>query len=239
MKKKVTTLYQDPSSYNKTITKKDYYFIINSFIKKKKIKSILDIGCASGDFAYYLPKKINYLGLDINTALLSKAKKNNKSNNFVKFRKINLFDCDKPKFVKIKKKYSLDNFDLITLFGTLTSFSDAKIVIKRLLSLKPKVLILHAPFNEMINSSIKFNYVNKKKIIKGELHMISKHFLLKILHNKYKVKFKKYELKTKLKKNIKNLIRNYHIDFKNNKNLTTNDIGVLYKEYLVYIKSND
>lgn len=239
MKKKVTTLYQDPSSYNKTIIKKDYYNLINSFIKVKKIKTILDIGCASGDFAYYLSKKINYLGLDINATLLSKAKKNNKKNNYVKFKKINLFDCDNRTFVKIKKKYSLNNFDLITLFGTLTSFSDAKIIIKRLLSLKPKYLILHSHFNEMINSSIKFSYVNKKKIIKGELHVISKDFLLKILQNKYQVKFEKYKLKTKLKKNIKNLIRNYHIDFKNNKNLTTNDIGVLYHEYLVYIKSND
>ena len=239
MKKKVTSLYQDPSSYNKTITKKDYYHIINSFIKKKKIKTILDIGCASGDFAYYLLKKINYIGLDINTVLLSKAKKNNKKNNYVKFKKINLFDCDNQTFIKIKKKYSLINFDLITLFGTLTSFSNAKIVIKRLLSLKPKYLILHSHFNEMINSSIKFSYVNKKKIIKGELHIISKDYLLKILQNKYQVKFEKYKLKTKLKKNIKNLIRNYHIDFKNNKNLTTNDIGVLYQEYLVYIKSDD
>lgn len=38
MKKKVTTLYQDPSSYNKKIVKKDYYNLINSFIKKKKLK---------------------------------------------------------------------------------------------------------------------------------------------------------------------------------------------------------
>ena len=149
--KKVTTLYQDPSSYNKTIIKKDYYNLINSFIKVKKIKNILDIGCASGDFAYYLSKKINYLGLDINATLLSKAKKNNKKNNYVKFKKINLFDCDNRTFVKIKKKYSLNNFDLITLFGTLTSFSDAKIIIKRLLRLKPKYLILHSHFNEMIN----------------------------------------------------------------------------------------
>ena len=87
MKKKVTTLYQDPSSYNKKIIKKDYYNLINSFIKVKKIKTILDIGCASGDFAYYLSKKINYLGLDINATLLSKAKKNNKKNNYVKFKK--------------------------------------------------------------------------------------------------------------------------------------------------------
>ena len=57
MKKKVTTLYQDPSSYNKTIIK-DYYNLINSFIKVKKIKTILDIGCASGDFTICQKKLI-------------------------------------------------------------------------------------------------------------------------------------------------------------------------------------
>jgi len=239
MKKKVTTLYQDPTSYNKKIIKKDYYNLINNFIKTKKVKRVLDIGCASGDFAYYLPKKINYLGLDINTKLISKARKNNKKNILKKFKKINLFDCDNFTFLKIKKKNSLKNFDLITLFGTLTSFSNAKTVIKRLLSLKPKFLLLHSHFNEKINSSIKFAYVNNKKVIKGEIHLISKDFLIKMLSPKYQIKFKKYELKNKLKKNDKDLIRNYHIDFKNNKNLTTNDIGVLYHEYLVYIQNNE
>lgn len=127
---------------------------------------------------------------------------------------------------------------MITLFGTLTSFSNAKIVIKRLLNFKPKYLILHSAFNEKINSSIKFNYKKNKKIIKGELNIISKDFLTKILQSKYLIKFKKYKLNTILKKNTKNLIRNYHIDFKNNKNLTTNDIGVLFHEYLVYIQNN-
>ena len=236
MKKKITTLYQDPSSYDKKIIKKDYYNSINFFIKKKKIKTILDVGCASGDFAFFLPKKTNYLGLDINKTLLIKAKKNNKKNKYVKFKKINLFDCDNTKFVKIKKQYSLNNFDLITLFGTLTSFSDAKIIIKRLLSLKPKYLVIHSHFNEKINSSIRFNYTNKKKNIRGELHIISKDFLVQILQPKYLIKFQKYKLSTKLKKDTKNLIRNYHIDFKNHKNLTTNDIGVLYQEYLAYIQ---
>lgn len=196
------------------------------------------MGCASGDFAFFLPKKINYFGIDINAELLNRAKKNNKKNNYVKFKKINLFDCDNQTFTKIKKKNLLNNFDLITLFGTLTSFSNAKIVIKRLLNFKPKYLILHSAFNEKINSSIKFNYKKNKKIIKGELNIISKDFLTKILQSKYLIKFKKYKLNTILKKNTKNLIRNYHIDFKNNKNLTTNDIGVLFHEYLVYIQNN-
>ncbi len=234
--KKITTLYQDPSPYLNKIIKKDYFKEINSFIKNKKINSILDIGCASGAFAYHLNKNIQYLGLDISNPLLKMARKINKKNKHYKFKNLNLFDCNNKNFKKLAKKNFKGNFDLITLLGTLTSFSNANSVIKRLLSLNPKFLILHSPLNEKTNSSVKFYYKNKKKIIKGQLHIISKQYINQILGSKYSVKFKKYKLKTSLKKNDKNLLRNYHINFNKNKNLTTNDIGVLYHEYLVYIK---
>ena len=63
-----------------------------SFIKKKKIKSVIDYGCAVGGFynifKIYFRKKISYHGLDTEINVIKEAKEKFKNNNKVKFSKI-------------------------------------------------------------------------------------------------------------------------------------------------------
>ncbi|MDA7622305.1 class I SAM-dependent methyltransferase [bacterium] len=60
---------------------KDYYRIVYSFLKKKNIKSVLDIGGAAGDFSWFGDTGINFVSLDKSQALSdlgrkTRAKKN-------------------------------------------------------------------------------------------------------------------------------------------------------------------
>ena len=63
-----------------------------SFIDKKKIKSILDYGCAVGGFykifQKYFNNKIYYRGLDIEKNVISEAKKKFKKEKRAKFLNI-------------------------------------------------------------------------------------------------------------------------------------------------------
>jgi len=231
---KVTTLYQSLSSYNKKPFKKDYYSLVLKFIDSHKIKSVIDIGCASGFFQYFLSKKTHCVGIDINTKLLKIARRLNFKNN-KSFLNCNLFDCSENKFKNYIKRYDLKNYDLITLFGTLTSFDNVNIVFKRMEKLKSKYLILHAPLNEYTDSKISFTFKNKNKFKKGAISIFSKSTIRKIMKNKFRVNFVKYNMKKKLKKNKTYPLNNYHLDLRKGK-ITTNDMGVIYNEYLIFLK---
>ena len=67
------------SSYDDT--KSAYYeraLIISDFIKKNKIKSVLDVGCSTGGFIKFLKKRnkqTNFYGCDISPIVINKIKK--------------------------------------------------------------------------------------------------------------------------------------------------------------------
>lgn len=59
-------------------------------------KSVLDIGCGTGDLYRYLnPEKMEYLGVDQSEDMLKRARLRNPS---AKFSKHNLYELDLPKF---------------------------------------------------------------------------------------------------------------------------------------------
>ena len=224
---------QNPKSYLTPPRYKDYYSFLVKRIKEKKFKSIIDIGCASGHFFYYLPKRINGLGIDISVPLIKTAKKNNKNKN-IKFKNLNLFLNDKSKIERIIKKNKLNNFDLVTMFGTISTFPDCKKVIKIISKLKPKEIILQTPLNpENVDVTISHKIKNNKKEVCA-YHIFSLKKLQKIFKEcKYNVKIIKYTIKKNLKKNNKDPIRNYHLHLKNGKKILTNGICCLLQEFII------
>ena len=224
---------QDPKHYQSSPYPKDYYNFIIQRIIKNKYKNILDIGCASGHFFYYLPKRINGLGIDISVPLIKTAKKNNKNKN-IKFKNLNLFLNDKRKIERIIKKNKLNNFDLVTMFGTISTFPDCKKVIKIISKLKPKEIILQTPLNpENVDVTISHKIKNNKKEVCA-YHIFSLKKLQKIFKEfKYNVKIIKYTIKKNLKKNNKDPIRNYHLHLKNGKKILTNGICCLLQEFII------
>ena len=114
---------------------KEYYDLINSFIVKERITSILDIGCASGFFFNYLTRDIKCVGLDINKSLIIKANKENSNKNII-FKQIDLFGKH-TKIGPMITKHKLGGFDLVTILGTLGLLPDYIQAISRIAQLKP------------------------------------------------------------------------------------------------------
>ena len=222
---------QNPKHYLTKPYFKDYYNFLIQRIKRRKFTKILDIGCASGHFFYYLPKKITGLGIDINTSLIRAAKKNNSN---INFKKLNLFLDNKKKLNFIIKRNKLMGYDLITMLGTISTFPNYKNVIKILSKLRSKEIILQTPLNP---ENFDVTISHKKDTDKKEMvayHIFALRNIVKVLRNhNYKVRVIKYSIKKNLKKNKKDPIRNYHLHLKNGKKVLTNGIGCLLQEFII------
>ena len=104
---------------------------------EKKIRSVLDIGTASGDFLFYLPKKIKGLGIDksaelINEALSSRKRENNS------FCVMELEELNKLK---------VNQYDAITCHGTLVTIKNYEDSLKEMIRLKPRLIVINDFFN--------------------------------------------------------------------------------------------
>ena len=226
--------FQETKSYIKKPYHKEYYNFIVNFIEKNKIKNIIDIGCASGFFFKSLPKELNLkcLGFDINIKLIKYAKKINKNKNY-KFIKKDLFSRKLKNFKKFSVKHNLINNDLITILGTISTIPDYIHALNRVISLKPKKIIIQTPLNpEELDVKIShrknssFQYQSAYRII--SIKNILQYFKKK----NYKIKLIPYKIKKKFFKDKNNPTRNYHITL-NNKKILTNGMGCLIHEYLI------
>ena len=110
-----------------------------SFIEKKKVKSILDYGCAVGGFykifQQYFNKGIYYHGLDTEKNVIAAAKK--------KFRK-----SGRVKFSKIKKgklKEKNNKYTLSFCTGVLNHNNDYKKIIGELIRVSSKYIFIDSP----------------------------------------------------------------------------------------------
>ena len=118
-----------------TIQERNFYVIDQ--IKKYKLKSLIDIGCGSGDLSFEASKITNKsVGIDFSKNMINISKKNFKRKNlifyhenFFNFKPIEKFDClsangfieyisldDINNFLKISKKFVKKNRYII--FGT-------------------------------------------------------------------------------------------------------------------------
>jgi len=129
---------QSPSKYLGKPRIKDYYEKIYKILKNNNIKSVLDIGAASGDFLYYMPNTINGLGVDKSKTLINYAQKTRSKKN-IQFKKCNIENI--AKFKKIVKKFGHPT--AITIFGTLTTVKNYKKFLKTCFALKPKIVIIN------------------------------------------------------------------------------------------------
>jgi ubiquinone/menaquinone biosynthesis C-methylase UbiE len=221
------------SKKNFNVFKYDFRFVIN-FLKKNNIKlnnqKILDAGCANGSFLYFLKKNYPnnlYHGLDSDSNLLDLNKKNKslKDINFIKG--------------SIEKNFSKQDYNLITCLGTLNIFKKQEFILKNLFRhLRSKGFLIFNCYLNKNNIDVDVNYqkyLTKKKYIKNGIYIRSyqsiKNFLIQmklkffsIIPNPYPYTIKKtsginiYTLKVK------------------DKNLRSNDLGILYDQYLIVAK---
>ena len=226
---------QETKAYKEKAIFKDYYPFLIKFIKKNKIKNIIDIGCASGHFFKYLPNELglNGFGIDISEELILHARKINKKQNF-NFEKINFFSKKNKLSNNFIKKNKLKNYDLINMLGTISTIKNYNLAIKKLTELRPKNIIIQTPLNPN-NYDVRISH-RKNSFIKFNTayNIISSQNIIKILRKyNYKVSIITYTIKKNILKNKKNPLRNYHLHLKNGKKILTNGISCLLNEYIV------
>lgn len=87
---------------------------VNTCLIKYKAKTVLDVGCGTGDFIVSVPENIDYLGADINRKYISYAVEHFENAK----RKFILQDVTDPSFYKNKK------FDAVLFISMLHHLSD-------------------------------------------------------------------------------------------------------------------
>jgi 2-polyprenyl-3-methyl-5-hydroxy-6-metoxy-1,4-benzoquinol methylase len=216
---------------NKINNKEYFNIIINYFKRYKGNLSLLDAGCASGDFLHLLSKKKNFdlTGIDFSKPLLNLARKKVPS---ATFRLINL-----------KKKINLnDKYDICTCLGTLSVFDNKFRILNKLVNLVKKKgeLIIFDPINEYdVNVLVRYqkNFENKNEWLSG-FNTHSKKYWAQKLNLNSKIKsfsFKKFDIKKKIKQNKNNPMRSW-TEKRKNKNQIMVGTGQLLNFYFVKIK---
>lgn len=137
-----------------------YLFLlkIDKFLKEKKIKKIVDVGCGSGRVIYFFSRKnpeLNIDGYEIDKEIYSEA-----NDIFVKNRKVKIYNRNVLKYT-IKTNYDL--YFLADPFKKLYLYND---FFKKILKRKKKFYIVIVNNNKSIKSIKKLNlidyyYINK------------------------------------------------------------------------------
>ena len=116
---------------------KEYFKIIGSLIKnrfKQTPISVIDVGCASGGFLYYLINQIRVekgIGIDISDQHLSQARTMMPGINFINESVLSL---PNPK---------LSTYDVCTFLGTMGIFDDSEEILRQLIKLVKKEGVLY------------------------------------------------------------------------------------------------
>ncbi len=218
---------QDPDAYLSAPRSKDYYQFCYDLFKKHNINSVLDLGCASGDFLHYLPENIMGLGIDQSAELIGKANLTRSKAN-LNFKLMEIKDID---------KFSLEQFDAITCHGTLVTIKNCKDTLLQMIRLRPKLVIINDFFNPFdldiecgykrsLKNADNFNYAYNIRSIKTISNMLSSLCVKRF-------EFIEYDMSTTLKKNDDPL-RNYHA-MVDDKKVLINGLGLILYGYNLLI----
>lgn len=171
--------------------------IVLNFKPKSKI-SILDMGCAAGDWFYYLDtvfKDCSFVGVDYSESLIAEAKKK------VFLSNASFYKSKAENFNKIK------NFDIINIAGVISYYDDPEKLIKNCFKLLKKngILIIFDNFNDHdIDVLVKYRDNEKTSKFNHGWNIHSKKTIKRICKN-CKLYFKRkyqFNLSFDLKKKI-------------------------------------
>lgn len=227
-------LYINENRYNlpklifKDIAKKIKYNYFNKTIK------IADVGCATGEFCFYLKKvlpKSDIYGFDVLDTLLKKARE--------KVKDVKFFN----KSILSKKFGHNKKFDVVTCLGVVGIFDSFEDTILNLLKItKPGGKIyLQALINDYdLNINIRYSYsknwiYRKPKYWETGWNIFSKRNVINFLKKK-KVKFKMYKNIIKYDQKINNSdhMRSWTVKLNGKKKLI-NGLNFIIPEYIIEI----
>jgi len=218
---------QDSAVYIQPPLKKEYYETVYAELMKIGAKSVADIGCASGDFLYFLGDMVERkVGVDKSEELISLAKSRVIDS---EFKALDIFD-----FLKENEK-----FDAVCMMGTLHTFMEYRQLLRDLVkSTSPKILIIQSVFNIYpIDVRIMHSDANSPEAeFQCAQCLFSIEKLILFLEEMGAcVSAKKYQMQGTLLKDQSNPLRVYHIDIDGEKYLT-NGTSTILREFIILAK---
>ncbi|MFL2588666.1 MAG: class I SAM-dependent methyltransferase [Parvicellaceae bacterium] len=130
---------QEPSSYLlKKPRFKDYYPIAFDLINSNQFISVLDVGCASGDFLELIPySNVKCIGIDTSEELIKFAKSRNTNKN-INYKCGNILNKNFEFKIEIQ---------FVTIFGTALTIDNLQLLIDKVMLFNPKLIML----NDVVN----------------------------------------------------------------------------------------
>jgi len=220
---------------NRKNTPKEYFkFILKksqSHIDRISMPTIVDVGCATGDFLYYLRSKypsIKLTGYDVMPELLARAKEE-------------VLDCD---FVEcsIYNKDSIPKkkFDVGYMFGVVSIFDDFETVFENFIELiKPSgVGYVFGIFNsENVDVLLKARRSDEGEPYQTSCNLFSKYTISKFLEKKnIEHTFTDWKISIDIPKHETDPLRTWTIRDENGVRLNVNGMQLLHTYSLLEIK---
>ena len=226
------TFQQDPARYREPRVCKEVFERIYALLKELGVNSVLDVGCANGDFLYFLPDHLQGTGIDISGEFIEIAKKRNQKPN-LRFLALDILADDALKQFK-------EQYDAVTMIGVLSTFHDYRRLFDRILALKTKFVIIHSPLNDYPVDAAHFHrdLTRQDGDFQCAYNIFSKVTISEYLQGKgvTEHRFIPFEMKKTLVRNEQHPTFNFHIVLDNGERYLTNGIGIIFKEYILLIK---
>lgn len=220
--------------------RKESFEQIIKIIKQRPPKTLLDIGCAAGNFLFQLTdanSKIEAVGIDKSVSLIKEALKRQQKRENPRFFHL---DIVSSKSRLQQKKLLESNAEFITILGTLHTFHNFEPILKPLIMNKTtKTILIHSPFNEdPINVRVFHQDLTSiRREFQSGYNIFSQQSISRFLKDNkiYNFQFIPFTMKKNLKKNISHPMYNYHLFDKGGKKWTTNGARLIFQEYFLKI----
>jgi len=233
MRNKYQNFEQDSSKY-RTPFKKESFQFVTRIVEDLKPTTLLDIGCASGDFVCGLSDSIKAIGIDQSAELISIAKGRSTENK--NFLEIDVLNNDQEELNKILE----NNAEVITILGTLHAFNDFRPLLdKTILNKNTQKIIIHSPFNDSPVDVQVFHrdLTRREKSFQSAYNIFAKRTIADYLRTQgvSDFMFIPFVMRESLHKNPQYPLRNYHLLTRDGDKYITNGLGLLLTEYMLVI----
>lgn len=211
---------------------KENFKMINRILEMRggRWESLCDIGCASGDFLYYIReqhgKEKRLIGIDNFEELLRVAKARVPDCNFLKGDILSGQGLPEEKF------------DIVCMLGVLSLFDDFKCPFENLLRLAAPggSVLVFSPFNSN-GCRVEHRYSIRGEE-PGRLMVYSQQEIGEWIQEKgYQYEFIPFQLTVKLDPDPSNPLRSYTVALADGTNGIVNGIGLWFEQYLLRIST--
>lgn len=236
----IQTHSQDPSAYQKPRRKESFDRVIE-IIQTDPPASVLDIGCAAGDFPFQLHSanpEIQIVGIDKSLALINLAKKRSKGKKNLQFFRLNIVSPqDRPLYRKLLKHRA----ECVTMLGTLHTFHDFIPILTPLISSgHTKTMIIHSPFNtDSVNVRVFHQDLTaSNKQFLSAYNIFSQGTIVRFLKKNHisDFQFEPFVMKKNLMKDRNHPMNNYHMVDHQGVKWLTNGARLVFQEFMLIIR---